>query len=414
MVSMNESSTVNESINPWDKRDLLPSASPKYTVLASLIALLSSVGLGLCGRVAWIAPLITAILFAYVVFAARSPATVTVVLLTAMLGLTFGFEGASVVLSLIVGGMTLAYLMTVLKRSYPALLLPLAGFAISFAVSQDWQTSLLALSFLPAALLLSVATVGGKGRTTAICYTEVGYLISLLVLLLFLVQRATGGIGREQILGFFEGIRASVTSEVLATRDGLLSMIAEVPTESAKQLAEQMAAFYSEDVVSLLFNMLPGVAVILCSILAFDAQMLLGVHYVNSGWKDVVTKEYRFFTMSVTAAVLYTLTFVLSLFISPLTMAGAVIQNVSMILLPGFLVLGARSIAVSFARARGGMRIFLILLFGALFCCSGGGFSLIAIWGAYDRVMVALHKKLSEKIREMGGGDHSDDHDAEE
>lgn len=103
MVSMNESSTVNESINPWDKRDLLPSASPKYTVLASLIALLSSVGLGLCGRVAWIAPLITAILFAYVVFAARSPATVTVVLLTAMLGLTFGFEGASVVLSLIVG-----------------------------------------------------------------------------------------------------------------------------------------------------------------------------------------------------------------------------------------------------------------------------------------------------------------------
>ena len=150
---MNNSSSVHEFVNPWDKRELLPSVSPKYTGIAALITLLCTLALGLCGRFWWLAPLVTLVLFAYVVFAARSPVTVTVVLVTSLLGLVLGFEGASVILALTVGCMALAYLVTVLQRSYLALLLPLVGFAISFAVSRDWQTSLVSLSFLPAAIL---------------------------------------------------------------------------------------------------------------------------------------------------------------------------------------------------------------------------------------------------------------------
>ncbi|MBQ7346810.1 MAG: DUF2232 domain-containing protein [Clostridia bacterium] len=411
---MNETSTENEFVNPWENRSLFPEVSKKHTILAALICLLCSAGLPLCGNV-WIAPVLMLLLCGYVAYAARSPFTILLILLTAFSAMMFGmgFGGVAAILALIAGSMTLAYLFTTLKMAYLALLLPIAGFAVAFAVTRDWRVSLFSFSFLPAGLLLSLATVKGKNRTSAICFAEVGFLISVLVLIAFLIYDATGGLGRGQILAYINGIRDGITQEFLSVRDEFLKIAAEVSNEQSKAVAEMFASMFSEDVVAQIFNLLPAVTVVVCSILAFESQLLLGVTYFNTGLSALLPREARIFTMSVTAAVLYTLSFLVMLFAPTTSMAVAVIQNVCLILLPGFAILGVQSLVMTIARARGAMRVLFVFLVFAMLCCSGGGLYLLAMWGAYCRVMEALQRKLTEKLKQMRGDD-SDGEDKED
>jgi len=110
------------------------------------------------------------------------------------------------------------------------------------------------------------------------------------------------------------------------------------------------------------------------------------------------------------SAVIYAVTFILTLLIPSSSMASAVVQNISLILLPGFCVLGVQGILLSLAQARGGMRVFLLLFFGSMLCCyTGGALYILAMWGAYGRVMDALRRKMLEKLnQDKNDGDFPD------
>ena len=89
-------------------------------------------------------------------------------------------------------------------------------------------------------------------------------------------------------------------------------------------------------------------------------------------------------------------------------------QNLSIILMPGLCVIGLQSIVATIRHAKGSNRIFLLLVAAFFVCCSGGVFYMLAFWGAYGIVMLALQRRMVERIIQNGrGGDSSDDSDDE-
>jgi hypothetical protein len=55
-------------------------------------------------------------------------------------------------------------------------MLPLAVFVGALLYTRDLFYSLFALGALPAAILMSLATLGGRSRTTAVCWTAGGLI----------------------------------------------------------------------------------------------------------------------------------------------------------------------------------------------------------------------------------------------
>lgn len=402
--------------NPWSDRASFPVVSKKHIVLAALACLVCALALPLCTN-EWISLGVLAVLFAYVAVAVRSPISVTVVLITAVVAVMLGgsFAVGAVFLSLTVGTAVGAYLMTVLRGPYLTVLLPAAAVGISVALGVELRVALLALVFVPASLLLSFATLKGRDRTEAICYTAAGLLLSLVAILLVLIYLSYGNLGRNAIIGYFDTLRNGAIGTLASFRNELLSgMSGAVQDAATKEAYDRFAMLLSDemigDVVSMVINILPAMAVIVCSVIAYEAQGMLNAVYYNTGLRQVVTPASRYFTMSVVSAVIYAVTFILTLLIPSSSMASAVVQNISLILLPGFCVLGVQGILLSLARARGGMRVFLLLFFGSMLCCyTGGALYILAMWGAYGRVMDALHRKMLEKLsQDKNDGDFPD------
>ncbi len=409
---MNQKMPDQELNNPWDDRAALPVVSSKHTVLAAIAVFVSALAIPLCTN-EWIALGVLAILFAYVALAVRSPISVTLVLISAVLAVMLSggsFTVGAVFLSLAVGTAACTYLMTVLRLPYLTVLLPLAAAGISFVWISDIRVSLLALVFLPAAALLAFATVKGYDRTSAICFAAAGLLLSLAAILLVLIYLQYGNLGRGAIVGYFDALRNGMIQTLASVRNELLAqMSAVVQDDATREAYDRLAMMLSDEMldtlVSLVVNILPAMAVIVCSVIAYEAQGMLNAVYYHSGLRQVVTPASRCFTMSVVSAVIYSLTFILTLLIPTTSMASAVVQNICLILLPGFCVLGVQGIFLSLAQARGGMRVFLLLFFGSMLCCyTGGALYILAMWGAYGRVMDAIRRKLLEKMNQNGDG----------
>ncbi len=412
---MNQQMQDQEMKNPWIDRESIPKVAPRHIVLAAIACFVCALCLPLCAN-EWIALGVLAILFAYVAIAVRSPIAVTLVLVTAVAAVIVGggsFTVGAVFLAVAVGTATCAYLITVVRLPYLVLLLPFAAGMLAFLLGSDVLVCLLSLAFLPAAALLAIATVKGSDRTTAICYTIAGLLVSLVAVLLIPVYQEYGHVGRSAIVGYVDTLRNGALQTLVLLRNELLETMSQAVQDAATQEAyDSLAMLMSDemlsDLVSIAFNILPAMAVVVCSIVAYEAQGMLNAVYYNTGLRQVVTPASRVFTMSVTSAVIYLLTFILSLVIPSSSMISAAVQNICLMLLPGFCVLGIQSAFVSLARAKGGMRVFLLIFFGSMLCCyTGGVLYIVAMWGAYGRIMQGLRHKMLEKLNQNrdGGGD---------
>jgi uncharacterized protein YybS (DUF2232 family) len=199
---------------------------------------------------------------------------------------------------------------------------------------------------------------------------------------------------------------------MISARDTLLQATAEIEMdEQMRSFYDQLAQNMSDDVIRLtvgiLFNVVPALVTVLCSILAFLSQMLLNAIYRRTGLDAVLTREATTFTMSGVAAAIYVLAFMLTLFVSDSTMAGAVIRNVALILTPGFCVMGIYDLRQILSHMRGQSRLWFILFMGAMLCfCSGSSaLYVLAMWGAYGVGTRLLREKMKQKMQEASGED---------
>jgi hypothetical protein len=342
------------------------------------------------------------VLFGYVIVAVRTPATVLSVLLSAVLPvLLIGtFASGALMLSCIVGVACGTWLVTVHKRAFWTLLLPVASFGISFAITGDWMLSAIALFPIPAIVLLRIAVLRGEKRTTAICFAEGGLLLSLVILIGAWLYTACKSLDQAAIAAYIESLRQELTQLLMSVRDVLLENL-KVAGESNPAAYERLAASMSDatllGIVQQLFNLIPAFAVVVCSIIAYEAQMLLNFIYRFTGMKQVVTPVSFVFTMSIPAAVLYMVSFFVSVFATGSSLAVALMDNLCLMLLPGFLLVGFGSMLTAFAAMkRNGGGFLLILAFALLCCCSSSALYLLALWGANMVLTAPLRRKMMQ------------------
>lgn len=403
----------HEWVNPWKNRSEL-AAPDKRPILWSILAVfLSALVIPLCSY----EPLCLAVLaylFFYVVVMVRSPLPTSVLLLTVFGAVslssvfTYRFAVGALLLAAVVGVGASAFLLTTLERGWITLLLPFGACVVAYLITDNALLSLLAFAFLPAGILLAVATRLGKGRTTAICFAEAGLLLAVLGCVGFLLLRESreAGMALSEYIG---SLRELVFETAVEFRQELQSFLNENPEmndEMSRQLMTILTDEFFRESIRLVFNLLPAILCVLCSVIAFEGQMLLGASYRSVGWARVLTPEARIFTMSLPAAVLYFVTFVITLFGSGDSLAMAVIQNLNLILMPGFCVVGCNLLFLSLARAKGGARILFLILALALLCCNlGGGLYLLALFGANSVVLGTLGRRLKEKMEGNNRGD---------
>ena len=122
----------------------------------------------------------------------------------------------------------------------------------------------------------------------------------------------------------------------------------------------------------------------------------------SSGLEAVVTRESCEFSMSVPSAILYILALALFLFGSAESLVFAVAANLFLMLLPGFLLIGARSLLVLSLRLQGGGTVLVVLILG-LFCCNFiGGLLVLSLWGASGTALLPLRERLMRQSGQNG------------
>ncbi len=396
-----------ESVNPWQKRSELPPLPVSHTLISALALLIASLGLPFFSY-EWVATAMLAYFFFYVVYTAKTPFTVSVILVTAVLTVLFGgtLQIGAFVMALMIGTMSCTYLLTASRLRWFSLLIPVAAFAATVVITGSLITALFALAFVPSAILLSYATLSGKGRTSAICFSTLGFVLVLLGVLAAVIATVKGGLGREQILSSVNDAREWLLALMQQFRDLLLEgtegVLAEQTGEVGAQIKQVLSDEALTELIAQLFNILPGISVVFFSVISFEAQMLLNAGYHRAGLDAVLTRETRFLTVSVSAAVLYAVSFVLMLVIPITSIVSAVVQNLALILMPILCVIGIQGLLLSLSRSRGGVRVLLSFMILFLLCCSGGSaLYILAMWGAYTRIMILVQQKMLEK---MGGG----------
>jgi hypothetical protein len=399
---MNYQPTAPQFDNPWKDRSKFEPMPKGRTALQMAMLVLSSLALPLSLFHEAVAPVVLLVLFGYVIVAVRTPATVLSVLLSAVLPvLLIGtFASGALMLSCIVGVACGTWLVTVHKRAFWTLLLPVASFGISFAITGDWMLSAIALFPIPAIVLLRIAVLRGEKRTTAICFAEGGLLLSLVILIGAWLYTACKSLDQAAIAAYIESLRQELTQLLMSVRDVLLENL-KVAGESNPAAYERLAASMSDatllGIVQQLFNLIPAFAVVVCSIIAYEAQMLLNFIYRFTGMKQVVTPVSFVFTMSIPAAVLYMVSFFVSVFATGSSLAVALMDNLCLMLLPGFLLVGFGSMLTAFAAMkRNGGGFLLILAFALLCCCSSSALYLLALWGANMVLTAPLRRKMMQ------------------
>lgn len=393
--------------NPWDAREKFPPVSLKFIIIAAVACFLCAVGIPLASNQA-ISGGILIVLFAYVVYMGKSPLTVAMILTTAvlvtMVGL--GFSAACVILSIIVGISSLSYLFTAVRRGWLFAPIPFVGFAIAFAITKNFEISLTALLFLPAAAMLAFSTLAHRGKTASVCAALIGLILTILTALCALIYKVQGTLSLETIKSFFDLLREEVVQSFFVFRSAYFEALESTGVTQDDAMLAQIRGMLSDDMlrnmVGQIFNLLPAIVTVVCSILAFEAQTLQNATYRTTGLRLVLTLEARIFTMSVTAAVLFVLAFLVQLIAPATSMAGAVAQNIGIIFVPGFCAVAVSDILAIMIKMRGGAKVFFILLLFML-CCgcfSGGLLYVLAMWGAYGVISAAIRKKLIEKIEQ--------------
>lgn len=420
--------------NPWDDFASRTKPSRGNLILAAILFALGSAAVPLSFYNEWIA--LAAILVLnlgafYLTKRAKGGAWMTFALAVLVYALPSAlFVDASWLISVsalvsavCVGVLAGSFLQTCTRLYWlPPFLSALAA-GVAFAISRSWLVAASAVILLPAVILLSVATVRGAYRTTAICCATAGLLVGVIGLFLLWILKSQGAVSLDAVRGILDGWQKTALDVQIAVREEYLAEIARMieqnPTWTAEQieyantLTTSVRTVMSDEALlnatAKLFNLIPAALFILCAIPSFLAQKMLNGAYDSNGMRAVVTPESEFFTMSVPAAILYTVSaFVMLGFTASLNVFVTVADNLCLMLMPGFLLLAIRNFRARFIAARSGRLALIIFVAVALCCLSFMAIPIAALYGAYLRLFSAFHRRMAEKMNQDTDGDGFD------
>lgn len=391
--------------NPWKSRETLNYPRPVALVPVAILFLLSSLEL-VFFHIEIFSMITFGILCAGVIMILRVPRLSVLPLLTAAIPVVMlrSFTLGAAVLAVIVGVASGAMLLTANRNIKWTVLLPVVAWAISYAVTRDAKLACMSLLILPAAVLLAVATKMHQRRTTAICMTVGGLLLSVVALLAAYLMQTYGSVSRDVLLTYFETQRLWLVDLMIAARDEAITLLqTQMGEQSAETVSSLLTVMSRENIsmiISMLYNILPALIIVLTSILAFEAQSFLCGMYFANGMNAVLTPVSTGFTMSTASAILYLASFFLLLFAPAEGLFSAVVENIYLILTPGLLLMGWTSTVLRWRMSRGMSRpLFIILAVGLVLLSPASIPSLLAFIGAFTVIVSAIGMRWVQKMR---------------
>lgn len=322
-----------------------------------------------------------AALVAALIFVVRS---VTVGILAAVL-----FVGGCVVGGL-PGGVYAVSLMAIVGigaflistcRSYALAAVPVAAYALSLVLCRDPMLAVLALIAFPAAGILAYNTMQNRPRVSSICLVSV--LLGLCAMFggAIVWYRESGAIVMSEVIAAAEALREQIVT--VMTSDETLMGALQMTLDQTGTGIQAEALVQSS--VELVFNMLPGLAILGLNLISFAAQLTCIRTYRGVGMKQLVTHTAQIFVLSVPAGVLYLVCCVASLFSKDFTMAAAVFENLRLVLLPGMCLVGVFKLGADLQR--GVSKLWIAVMIGAAILAPSMLILCVSISGAMATLM---------------------------
>ncbi len=410
--------------NPWRRIDQFPRVPIIMTVLSILAVFASSIGLAFPNN-NMVGAGVLLFLFFYVAYTARTLFPILLLLCSTGVVCALGemnYAIGACFLSLVVGSAAFAWLMTTCRNGTIAFLPVTAGFLVAYFCGQT-DLAILAFAFLPTALLMALTTWMAKRRTTVLCASAAG-LVAVIALFAFVLLTRYSREAGLSISEYVTLLREQLTDSLVGVRDELIALYEQAGVQDEAVL-EQFRTYYTRENISAMLsgaiNLLPAAVCVLASIVAYEAQLLLNAAYHSAGWDAAVPLQARVLTMGLPAAILFLASGLISMLGGgTVSLFMAVVENLYLILLPGFFVLGMNAV-VGFLHAMkmaGKSGFFFGLM--ALLCCfsTGVGLSIVPLWGAYMTISIHMHNRALQKGRgyprgvdDTDANPHSDEDD---
>ena len=348
--------------NPWDTPDTLPKFHPVGATLLSLFLVAATLyHPALTPHSAYTVVLLGAcILVLAAIVRSLMVGIVSTVLFAGgyLLGMLLGADPLTVatpVLASIVAIGIGAFLLTAC-RSKALYLIPFVVYGAALLISRDYLTAALTLVPFPAMGILAYCIMQNRPRVWSICLTSFMYGLCLVFVLALSYYRTAGSITFAELFRALElsrepAIEALLSYEPYTAAMATLYKDVDVPIRT---IATTQLEF--------VFNILPALIIGACNLLAYTAQLMCVQTYASAGMAELMTKASQLFVHSILSAIIYVVCFVVAIFPSEMTMFGAVVYNLLLILLPGMALIGVYKLVGDIRR--GMSKIWLFILIG--------------------------------------------------
>ena len=244
-------------------------------------------------------------------------------------------------------------------RAWVSALFGVATYVAALLITQNAVQALAALLLIPCALLLAMLIARGGRRVPSVCAVSVSILVMTAIPLAITIYRQYGAISASVLNTVIDGIRAQALEAFLV---GLSS------------LPEELQAIMTEEAFHRAFNAIvvlsPAIAVILSNVLAFSAHLLTVTVCRKTEYAKKLSLASQLFMMSKVSAVIFIIALLLPILGLGTSNDAQVItvtaENINLMLLPAFLLVGGLSVVALFRSQRGCLNIWVILAIAAL------------------------------------------------
>ncbi len=272
----------------------------------------------------------------------------------------------------------------------------LVGYGVTLALGRDPLAALVVLLPVPAAAVLAWATrraaarEDGLTRVGIICLSSLTLALTAAALVAALLYRWLGTLEPAVLGQMVEDLRTALIGYISSTE-----LPEELSDSEALQLllSEENAAL----VVNSVFNVLLADIIAGLNITVAIAQLVLLDGLAVFGHGESVTDRVKAFRMSLVSGVVYLLAYVVYVIADweASTLAGAVAQNICIILMPGLALAGLLRINATLARrgVRGSGCLFFLILLAPCFLLLAP--PLLAVYEVGGQLAAHLRERLN-------------------
>ena len=378
---------MNNSTNTTETRR---SISPVRLIPASLIVLLCAIAIPFAFNTA-MAITVSAVGSITVLLTAKKKINAGLLLLIpfCLFGISSGLPMVAIILALIVGTGTLAWLIGYTSSPYVAII-PVLAFAITTIITKNYAGALLSLIFVAPALALAFSFKRSSGRISSLARSGFLFSATAVIAILGCQMYFLGEINvpemRNFAMDFTQSLADIFSSIEIETAAGRVPYLTE---KSAYNLALQAV------------TLAPALAVIFFNVISFFAQKLQFSLIRLTEGEEKLTPKVRALIVSPFAGVTFLLAFVVSS-LTQSTVSGyavsTVCDNIILILMPCLIIMGFIYYVSARTFGRRKLSTALLILFVLLsFLNISLALLLVACVGAYASVSLPIITHINAK-----------------